>query len=241
MIKATAFEFRHRMVIIAVIYVMGFAMPWYLLSNAAGRGTWLTLSSLLARTGWLGLSEATIFVTVIALIAGAAGTLLRIWGTAHLGAGTMQSRAMVAGQVVASGPYRHVRNPLYLGSWLISIPIVLLMPLAGAVFASVALCVLYLRLIGGEEAHLAQRLGEAYAEYRLRVPRLVPMLLPAVPSEDTRPHWLRAIVAEFFPVSFTLCFAVLAWRYNAYLLMRCVVVCFGLSLVVRALSMPGRE
>ena len=69
----------------------------------------------------------------------------------------------------------------------------------------------------------------------------MPRVFPAVATDGTRPHWLRAIVAEFFPVSFTLCFAVLAWRYNAYLLMRCVAVCFGASLVVRALSMPGKE
>jgi len=170
-----------------------------------------------------------------------AGALLRIWGTAHIGVETMLSRPMVAGQVVASGPYRHVRNPLYLGSLLGFVPMVLLMPLAGAVFATAALCLLYLRLIGGEEAHLAERLGEPYAAYRLQVPRLVPRLRPAVPTEGARPQWLRATAAEFFPVSFTLCFAVLAWRYNAELLMRCVAVCFGASLVVRALSMPGKK
>ncbi len=222
--------------------MLGFAIPWYLLGNVAGRGAWLTISSLISRTGWLGLSEATIFVTVVALIAGVAGTLLRIWGTAHLGAATMSSRSMFAGQVVASGPYRHVRNPLYIGSWLVSIPIALLMPVAGAVFASViavpALSAADWRRRG---TFFAEAGRTVYGDIRQHVPRLMPRVFPAVATDGTRPHWLPAIVAEFFPVSFTLCFAVLAWRYNAYLLMRCVAVCFGASLVVRALSMPGKE
>jgi hypothetical protein len=32
------------------------------------------------------------------------------------------------------------------------------------------------------------------------------------------------------------CFAFLGWRYNATLLIQCIIVCVGVSIVVRALS-----
>ena len=91
-----------------------------------------------------------------------------------------------------------------------------------------------LRLIGAEEAWLTAQRGEAYLEYKARVPRLIPSLGPRVPASDAHPHWLHAIIAETYPVGMTLCFAVLAWRYNADLLIHAVIICFGLSLVVTA-------
>jgi hypothetical protein len=71
-------------------------------------------------------------------------------------------------------------------------------------------------------------------EYRRQVPRLVPSLLPRIAASKARPQWLMSLIAEFLPVSYPLCLAVLAWRYEPLLLIRCLVICFGLSLVMRA-------
>ena len=61
----------------------------------------------------------------------------------------------------------------------------------------------------------------------------------AAPSAP-HPRWLQALLAETYPVAITLCFAVLAWRYNARILVQCVLICYGVSLVVRALTGEGR-
>ena len=88
--RATRFEFRYRVAIIGVIYTLGFAVFWnFPLGFATGQTAWLVLSSLLASTRWLSLNTATLFVTVIALVSGVAGTALRVWATAHLGATVM--------------------------------------------------------------------------------------------------------------------------------------------------------
>jgi protein-S-isoprenylcysteine O-methyltransferase Ste14 len=234
--KATAFEFRVRIFIIALIYTLGFFSPWEKFFGSGVRtNMWLDLSSGIAATRWLSLSEATLFVTVCALFLGMVGTALRVWSTAYLGGETVTDSSMVAAGIVASGPYRHVRNPLYLGTWLVSFPIGLLMPISGAIFVLVATLVFELRLIAGEEAFLTGKLGPIYEDYKRRVPRLVPKILSAIGSADVRPRWVQAIFAEVFPVGFMLCFAVLAWRYNTQLLTKCLLVCFGASLIVKAL------
>jgi len=40
-------------------------------------------------------------------------------------------------------------------------------------------------------------------------------------------------------VGVALSFAVFGWRYNAFLLTKCVLVCFGISLVARAFTMTN--
>lgn len=234
--KATAFEFRVRIYIIALIYTLGFVSPWdRFFGSGVLTNMWLDLSSGIAASRWLTLSEATLFVTVCALVLGFAGTVLRVWATSYLGGATVTDSNMVSGGVVASGPYRHVRNPLYLGTWLVSFPIALLMPISGAVFVLVATLVFELRLIAGEEAFLAGKLGHIYEDYKQRVPRLVPKILSAIESTSVRPRWIQAIIAEVFVIGFMVCFAVLAWRYNAQLLTKCLLICFGASLIVKAL------
>jgi len=66
-----------------------------------------------------------------ALIA-ALAVLLRVWGSAYLGAAIVNSGEMEAGTVVADRPYRYVRNPLYLGSWLIVVAMAFLMAPTGS-------------------------------------------------------------------------------------------------------------
>jgi len=97
------------------------------------------------------------------------------------------------------------------------------------------------RLILSEEAFLAAKLGEPYQNYLRSVPRLIPMLRTRVPAARQRPQWGRALLAECFPVGSLVSFAALSWQYNAYLLERAMLVCFGISLVARALIAPKAE
>ena len=234
--KATRFEFRYRLTIGFFIYLLGFWAPWIRYGPIAGRSTstWLELSGALASTHVLPLQYATLIVTILAIMLAALGAGFRVWGTAYLGAGIVTSGAMHAQNVVASGPYRYVRNPLYFGSFVFSLAVSILMPPTGAIFFVVAIFVQILRLILGEEAYLAQQQGEPYLAYRSRVPRLVPSLVPRISASSAKPRWLEAALSETYPVGMTLCFVVLSWRYNALLLTQAVVICFGLSLIVRA-------
>ena len=243
--KATAWEFRARFWILLVIYTLGFTAPWDAVLRLDGAGpnshVWGQLAVLLSRfgtTGVGGLSITSAFNLV--LVAGigfaTAGAWLRTWGSACLGVDVMSDRQMRGEGVVAAGPYRYLRNPLYVGAWLNLAALALLMPPSGAVFALVMVVAFQMRLILSEEAFLSERLGEAYANYCARVPRILPSLRPRIPASDAKPQWGRAAPAEIFMWGVAGSFAVLGWRYDAHLLIQCVLVWLGASLVVRGLS-----
>ena len=152
----------------------------------------------------------------------------------------MSDKTMRSDRVVADGPYRYLRNPLYVGTWIHTLALALLMPASGAIFTLVFIVLFQLRLIFGEAAHLRAKLGEPYMAYCAKVPRLLPSLRPQVAASGARPQWMRAALAEIFMWGVTASFAVLGWRYDANLLLQCVLVWLGVSLIVRALR-PGRH
>jgi protein-S-isoprenylcysteine O-methyltransferase Ste14 len=239
--KASAFEFRFRLLLMTFVIVLGFFAPWIEYLHWGTRTTtWLWLGFELSA---LGVSSATgiQLVTALTIAIAALAAAVRIWGTAYLGTGTVNNTEMKAGPVMADGPYRHVRNPLYLGSWLMVAAISVLMPPTGALVTMVVLSIFLLRLILGEEAFLNAQLGQPYAAYRNSVPRLIPSLWPRIPARGRQPNWGRAILGELMPLGALVSFATLSWQYNASLLTRAVLISFGLSLVVRALIQPGTE
>jgi protein-S-isoprenylcysteine O-methyltransferase Ste14 len=91
---------------------------------------------------------------IVALV----GEGLRIWAAGHLEKGR---------EVTASGPYRFSRHPLYLGSSIIGVGFAI----AAASVAAASVVVAYLAItltaaMRGEEAHLTEKFGTAYPEYR---------------------------------------------------------------------------
>jgi protein-S-isoprenylcysteine O-methyltransferase Ste14 len=241
MMRATAIEFRLRMWLMAAVIGIGFWAPWIQWLHLGARGTtWLWLSYEL---GALGMAAGTAIELVTAgmVLLAALAAVVRLWGTAYLGAATVGHAEMQAGRVMADGPYRRVRNPLYLGSFFMVAAISALMPASGAVFTLVVLAFFLLRLILGEEAFLTKKLGEPYVAYKKAVPRLLPSVRPRVPAAGAKADWGRAMLHEVMPLGLLVSYAVLSWEYNAGLLTRAVLVCFGLSLVVKALAMPREE
>jgi protein-S-isoprenylcysteine O-methyltransferase Ste14 len=237
--KASAIEFRLRMAIMAIIITLGFWAPWI---EGLGIGKrislleWLALES--SRLGLLQYAAAAPAVIVASALVAAAGAILRVWGTAYLGAFTVNSMQMKAGAVMAEGPYRHLRNPLYLGSWCMFAAMAFVMPASGALFAMLLLTVFLLRLILGEEAFLVSHLGEPYWTYLHAVPRIFPRLRSSLPPGLSKPRWLNSVLSELNPIGIFVVLAVLSWSYDNELMVKGALISFGISLVVRAL-LPG--
>jgi protein-S-isoprenylcysteine O-methyltransferase Ste14 len=241
--RASAIEFRFRMLIMTTIVVVGFFSPWIEgldLGRRISLLEWLALEA--GRAGLLPFTYATPAVIVLGALLAAAGVVLRVWGTAYLGYGIVHHGQMQAGAVMADGPYRYMRNPLYVGGWCMMAAMAFVMPPTGALFAMTLLTIFLLRLILGEEAFLSAQLGEPYQEYLRAVPRLVPRLRASLPAAGHKPHWLTAVLTELNPIGIFITLAVLSWWYDNELMLKAVLVSFGVSLVVRALMpRPGTE
>lgn len=109
-----------------------------------------------------------------------AGGLLAIagigLGAASLGlfrrSGTRPEPWAPASALVATGPYRRTRNPMYLGMALIHGGIALALgSVAAGLMLVPVLAIMNFAIIPREEAYLGRRFGEAYAAYRRTVRR----------------------------------------------------------------------
>ncbi|MBC7853469.1 MAG: isoprenylcysteine carboxylmethyltransferase family protein [Pirellulaceae bacterium] len=96
-----------------------------------------------------------------------AGLLVRAWAAGHLAKNTT---------LAAAGPYRYLRNPLYLGTVMVAAGLAVSArePILGLLFAAMFILV-YLPVIEREEQHL-RTLFPDYAHYAERVPMLLPKL-----------------------------------------------------------------
>jgi protein-S-isoprenylcysteine O-methyltransferase Ste14 len=239
--KASAIEFRLRMVIMVIVVILGFWSPWI---EAWGIGhristlEWLPLE--LSRLGVANFASASAAVIIFGSLVAAAGAVLRVWGAAYLGYNTVHHAEMQAGRVMADGPYRFVRNPLYLGGWCMMAAMALVMPPTGAAFSMVLLTVFLLRLILSEEAFLSVQLGEPYKEYLRTTPRLIPRLRGGLPAAGNKPQWMTAVLAELNPIGVFITLAVLSWSYDHTLMLKGILISFGVSLVMRALMKHGQ-
>jgi len=239
--QASRFEYKFRFAIHALIYILGFTAPWLFIPALADvpgfstRSTWLVVSSMLSRQGWLTFSAATVVLLVIALALTALGAFLRIWGSAYVGSSIVKSSAMHGAAMLADGPYRRTRNPLYLGTLIHTFGIAILMPPSGALFAVTLLWIFQLRLALAEEPFLAARFGQPYLDYKAAVPRFLPALTPQAPAASAQPHWLQSLLGElYFPAAF-LVLAVFGWSFNAQPLRQGLLISIGVWLIVRAL------
>lgn len=123
---------------------------------------WFLVSHPYMEPHWILAVGAVLFV---------AGEVLRVWATGHLRKDEV---------LTISGPYRYVRNPMYLGTLLIVTGLFV----AGGddMLLGVSLAVFFLYYIPRKERRegrrLLKRFGMDYAQYVVSVSSLVPRLKP---------------------------------------------------------------
>jgi len=123
---------------------------------------------------------------------------IRTWGAAYLQTRVVHDTAQHSEALVADGPFRYTRNPLYLATLPMAAAIGVLASRTGFVFLVLANWTFVYRLIFREEEALRQSQGESYLAYCRSVPRFWPSLRPKVSSGSLEPRWEQAFAGETF-------------------------------------------
>ena len=190
-VRATNWEFKNRALLFGLPFAVGF--PLYALDRQ---------NSTAALANWLGarlhmdadLLSRLLFAFAAVLLVAAA--FLRTWASAYLNAGVVYAPEVKTESLVADGPYRRVRNPLYFANVLMAMSIGAMMSRVGFFVAVAAMLVFCYRLILREEAELAATQGEGYWDYSRAVPRMWPALVPRTASAGRRAKWVEGFWAE---------------------------------------------
>ncbi len=131
-------------------------LPWWILSRGGTR------------------TEPAAWYAIVPIAVGAALYLWCLWLFATVGRGT-PGPWDAPRRFVAVGPYRWVRNPIYISALFVIVGEALLfLSLPLLVYAAATALSVHLFVIGYEEPTLRRRFGETYVEYLQTVPRWIP-------------------------------------------------------------------
>ena len=118
------------------------------------------------------------------------GFLLRITARGHKEENSGYGRALVT-----NGPYAYTRNPMYLGTLLIGLGVILaLFQLWVAAIYLTAYLTIYIYQIKKEEAWLLREFGKEYTDYCVTTPRFFPCIcrLPGfIQSLGFKSSWVK--------------------------------------------------
>ncbi len=194
--QASEIEFRARFWTIAGIFCVGFFL--YSIDHVNASDALTRLVSGHANENSLRYGHYITAFFALGTLSVALGALIRSWAESYLHSSIVHDAALHGELLVADGPYRYVRNPLYLGNLLLAIGVGLLASRSGFLVISIGMWILVYRLILREETTLLQSQGESYRRYLAAVPRLLPSPTPRVPASGAKPNWLDGFTGELF-------------------------------------------
>src|ERR1700678_3093882 len=152
--RATNWEFKNRAMLFGLIFGLAFSAYFIDPQNSVSAlANWLgdalgIDANLLARL-------LLAFVTVLVVLA----ALLRTWASSYLNSSVVYASEVKTASLVADGPYRRVRNPLYFANVLLAIGLGAMMSRMGFFVAIAAMLVFCYRLIFREESDLLASQG----------------------------------------------------------------------------------
>jgi protein-S-isoprenylcysteine O-methyltransferase Ste14 len=202
--------YRFREFIFGGIYFVGFLGSSILQPD--GHPTFVTAGRFLGDRGpELLLATATLAVVLCWAI--------RVWGASYLRAAVVWNPDALDHRLIVAGPFRYLRDPLYLGTILLAVGFGLLAPPSGFAFIVGANLILVSLLVREETALMRVRYGATYDAYRAAVPSLIPRFTAAtVPgSETVKPSLAQGLRSEIFSAGFAIAMVLLAFGGPAML------------------------
>jgi protein-S-isoprenylcysteine O-methyltransferase Ste14 len=193
--QASESEFRNRFWWIGLVFCLGFCL--YFIDH-------VNVSIALARfllgghpdENSIQLGRCVTGFFALGTLLAALAALIRSWATAYLHSSIVHDAALHGEHLVADGPYRRVRNPLYLANLFLAVGVGFLASRSGFLVISIGMFLVVYRLILREETTLLASQGESYRRYFAAVPRLVPAFTPRVPASGAKPNWLDGFTGE---------------------------------------------
>jgi protein-S-isoprenylcysteine O-methyltransferase Ste14 len=165
--------------------------------------------------------NANIWSLILGFVISVAGELIRLWGVSYAGSET-RTTTVGGSYLVISGPFAHVRNPLYLGNILmyfgIGVMSFALFPYL-QIIALLFFTIQYQFIVSEEENYLQNSFGEKYSEYKKKVPRFFPRVSAYRNNELQQPKFslkagIRSERRTFQAFGFVCLTIILLWFFR---------------------------
>ncbi len=146
------------------------------------------------------------------------GEFIRIKGVAHIGGISRTKTYSTGKKLITSGLFGHVRNPLYIGNFFLTVGIVVVANVH-VLFTVVFIAFFFLQyipIVRWEESNLGQVFGETFNEYLQTVPRWIPSLKRKTGIDEVvKPDYVAAIKSEKNTLAAAIAlYLILLWRCN---------------------------
>lgn len=137
----------------------------------------LMAAALVAVVGFIHDRGAFFIGTPVALL----GELIQMWAASHLHKDE---------RLTVSGPYSYVRNPMYIGRFILGLGFFIMTRNPYLIIGYIVLFAIYAHLrVGREERRLEQLFAPDYQTYCAEIRRWLPSLKPYSQSEKRRASW----------------------------------------------------
>ena len=129
------------------------------------------------------------------------GEIIRLWGVSICGSETRTTGPVGGTNLITTGPFAYVRNPLYLGNMVIYFGVGVMANALTPWLPCVALMYFvfqYSLIVSLEERYLVQAFGETFVQYCKAVPRFVPKFIKYDSGVHQQPelNWSRGLRSE---------------------------------------------
>ncbi|MBK7227547.1 MAG: isoprenylcysteine carboxylmethyltransferase family protein [Ignavibacteriales bacterium] len=127
---------------------------------------------------------------VVGFLIAVVGELIRFWGVSWAGSETRTTGGVGGSNLIISGPFAYVRNPLYVGNILmyfgLGVMSLALFPYLQIV-AITFFILQYQLIVGEEESFLKTKFGDQYKRFLENVPKFFPRLTPYKDEKNIQP------------------------------------------------------
>ncbi len=159
--------------------------------------------------------DANVWSLIAGFLIALCGESIRYWGVSWAGSETRTTGAVGGTFLIISGPFGHVRNPLYVGNILMYFGLGIMSFALFPYLQIVALLFFFVQyhfIVNEEEGYLRKTYGQQYQDYVKSVPRFIPRLTKYKKQSVVQPplDWKAGLKSEkrtlqaFFFVSLTI-------------------------------------